>query len=69
MRVRISFETRQDEVMQGNKTTSEFEREVATEEEAYNFGYSVVLFHGHLFAGFNAAQQDLEERDGNDDDD
>jgi hypothetical protein len=66
MRVKISFETRQDEVMQGTKTTSEFERDVESEEEAFAFGYTVAHIHANVFAGIAAANAEPEKGNGDD---
>lgn len=55
MKVRVGWETRQDELLQGSKTVSEFERDVDTVEEAFSFGYTVAKIHAALFAGLAAA--------------
>jgi hypothetical protein len=66
MRVRISFETRQDEVMQDSTTASDFERDVETVEEAWAFGYSVAQIHGSLFAGLTQGYQDQQQGEAGD---
>jgi hypothetical protein len=49
--------------MQGTKTTSEFDREVENEEEAYDFGLSVASFHVAVFEGLRAANEEAKGED------